>query len=537
MGRWNRWFQKVFRKQQKDHSSSPLSSLVEETTESTSDPNFSEEINSSSSEKEISIVHADKSWLKHMRSSNHPTTSSCQFIFDSDVLFIVFQFLRDDYKFLLSKCKLVCKQWYECVTRVPLSLKLGYDHFNQYKKALFSNYLKPSTFYNTNVTELFLSTNRVLTANHFKCLVNNLSSRRPLTFEEGSTGGANPNNTTPQKIVHFSCSDELGVNHIRALFHTYPSLWNHLKHLDLFSNKLSENHIEVFVSSGFSFSHLETLYLSHNAINDEGVKILMERGFRSLGMSYSLKKLALDSNEISKEAVKVIAENPNMKNLTCLKLGMNMIGDAGIQSLTSSENLQNLTELNLGLCKFTTEGAKLLSTSVYLRSLRSLSISANNINQEGAQYLSQPGTSLQNLTELDLNFCKIGDDGLEKLMSGHCIQNVTDLSLRGNDISERGIEFLAHPKKRPFQIYAKLQFLDLSQNSIGDTGVKKLVNFSNEQLSHLRDLNLFGTDIGDEGMQAVMNCEQWKKSLQYCRIGKNPNISAKVRGLNHQRFL
>ncbi|MCA7010610.1 leucine-rich repeat domain-containing protein [Wolbachia endosymbiont of Tribolium confusum] len=99
------------------------------------------------------------------------------------------------------------------------------------------------------------------------------------------------------------------------------------------------------------------------------------------------------------------------------------------------------------------------------------------------------------ITKLSLKRCYIRDEGAEALANGN-LANLTQLDLSFNEIGDEGVKALANLKN--------LTQLNLDYNKIGDEGAKALANLKN-----LTQLNLDYNKIGDEGDD--MNC--------YCLVG------------------
>ena len=85
-----------------------------------------------------------------------------------------------------------------------------------------------------------------------------------------------------------------------------------------------------------------------------------------------------------------------------------------------------------------------------------------------AAYLGQyPG--LENIEDLDLRKNKLGDEGLEALLSSEKLIKIKKLDLRNNQITRRGMEILVGSGKMK-----DLQVLDIRSNRIGKIWDKKL---------------------------------------------------------------
>ncbi len=83
-------------------------------------------------------------------------------------------------------------------------------------------------------------------------------------------------------------------------------------------------------------------------------------------------------------------------------------------------------------------------------------------------YLSQY-PDLENVEELDLRKNKLGDEGLNALLSSDKLGNIRKLDLRNNQITRKGMEILAETEK-----LKKLEILDLRSNRLGRAWEEKL---------------------------------------------------------------
>ena len=83
-------------------------------------------------------------------------------------------------------------------------------------------------------------------------------------------------------------------------------------------------------------------------------------------------------------------------------------------------------------------------------------------------FLSQyPG--LENVEDLDLRKNKLGDEGLDALLSSDKLDNIKKLDLRNNQITRKGMEILAGSGKMK-----NLKSLDLRSNRLGKAWEDKL---------------------------------------------------------------
>lgn len=182
-----------------------------------------------------------------------------------------------------------------------------------------------------------------------------------------------------------------------------------------------EEHIEDLAAKLAPLTHLTSLYLTGNAIGDEGAKTIA-------ATLTNLTSLYLGHNAISDEGVKAIAAK--LTKLRSLGLDNNAVGTEGARSIAKS--LANLKELDLGWNsygegwnKIGDEGAKAIAG---LTSLTSLDVSKNEIGADGAKAIA----NLTNLTSLNLSRNSIGQipKGLIDLPS------LQSLNLRENPIQD-----------------------------------------------------------------------------------------------------
>ena len=120
-------------------------------------------------------------------------------------------------------------------------------------------------------------------------------------------------------------------------------------------------------------------------------------------------------------------------------------------------------------------------------------------------------SSLSALTALDLNRQRIGDAGLDSLLSSPSLRGLQELELRSNEIasvirfgSSQGAGFVR---------------LDLGGNAIGDAGAAALA--AAPRLAGLASLGLDTCEIGSRGIQALTSAPFWA-TLDRLDLGQNP---------------
>ena len=186
------------------------------------------------------------------------------------------------------------------------------------------------------------------------------------------------------------------------------------------------------------------------------------------------------------EAAKILAQLPQLSNLTELGLIRTGIGDKGAFALSQSPHLAKLTNLRL-IENISDEGIKALTQ---LSNLRQVDFSnntihnKNHISNESVKALAQ----LSNLTELSLCSSQI-DDNIAKDLAQ--LTNLQCFCLSGSKMGDESAKALAQlPDLTLIACY--------SGSMIGDEGAKALAQ--SPKLTHLM---LEASQIGNEGVLAL----------------------------------
>jgi len=171
----------------------------------------------------------------------------------------------------------------------------------------------------------------------------------------------------------------------------------------------------------------------------------------------------------------------------------------GINILTSAINTQEtLTNINLNFCKIGLMGViKLALFIVNCQRLTHLNICNNNIGSTGIYSLA---TALKNcllLSHIDLSWNHIGPNGADSLAKVLILLKIKYLNLSGNRICNIGSEKVAIAlTNNPV-----LQHLDFSWNHIGSDGAFSIVRLLG--LVKLKYLNLGANRIDDKGIEKL----------------------------------
>ncbi|CAM4584323.1 unnamed protein product [Leuciscus chuanchicus] len=279
-----------------------------------------------------------------------------------------------------------------------------------------------------------------------------------------------------------------------------------------------------------SDSSLKELNMNNNNLQDSGVKLLCTG--REI-VKCKLETLWLSNCDLTEESCSALASvlSSDSSILKDLDLSNNNLQDSGVKLL--SEGLKNnckLEKLRLANCGITEEGYKALASA--LRSnpshLIELDLRGNDPGQSGVKELSDllqdPDCQLKMLwflssaadeacqyvkgivgenplllKELNLSECELGDTNVKKLTSlledKHC--KVNRLKLNNNSITAEGCAALTSA------FNSNLIELDLSENKLGNSGIKKICPLLENTQCRLTKLKLSDCSITEEGYKAL----------------------------------
>lgn len=217
------------------------------------------------------------------------------------------------------------------------------------------------------------------------------------------------------------------------------------------------------------------------------------------------------------EGMQMIAACPWLARIKRLDLSGDRITDAVVQELSQSPYLSQLVELDLAPNEMGAAGFISLAYSPHLPSLSRLYCDSRIGAENLAEFSSSPLAA--RLTVFDLaddeevmsgypqlarlcgNFMehKMGDAGVEALISSSRLAGLTSLDLSYNGITAKGAQALAACPQ-----LSNLRRLDMEYNFIGPEGADALAN--SPYLSNLTKLDLcVDNAVGRKGAQAILN--------------------------------
>ncbi|KAL1251653.1 hypothetical protein QQF64_019449, partial [Cirrhinus molitorella] len=326
---------------------------------------------------------------------------------------------------------------------------------------------------------------------------------------------------------------EEACDHLTKVLSTSPLL---LTELDLSEDKLRHLDWEKLCALLMdSHSKVEKIKLNNCKLTEQSCSVLAT----VLSSKTILKEMNLNNSRLLDSGVKEICEG--LKNPVCelktLKLSKCSIFEEGYKALASAlrSNPSHLKELDLTGNDPGQSGVKELSNLLQDKNcqLKTLRLLESPDADEACKYLTEVlGKNPLLLGELNLSEHKLEDIRVNQiaalLQDTHCKLNT--LMLHSCDLTEKSCSALATVlKSNP-----SLKELDMSNNNLQDSGVKKLQHGLENTHCTLQKLRLSGCSITEEGYKALASALRSNPShlIELDLTGNDPGQSG-VKELNH----
>ncbi|KAG1944606.1 NACHT, LRR and PYD domains-containing protein [Pimephales promelas] len=277
-----------------------------------------------------------------------------------------------------------------------------------------------------------------------------------------------------------------------------------LKILKLSKCDLAKESCSALASVLSSGSNLKDLDLSNNNLQDSGVKLLSD----GLKENCKLERLGLSDCSITEEGYKALASalRSNPSHLIELDLTGNDPGQSGVKELDdllqdqkySLKTLRFLSPAADKACQFV---RGIVGNNPLL--LRELNLSGRKL---GDTRVNQIAALLQDkhckLNTLMLNNTSITAEGCAALTSAFNSNpsNLIELDLSENKLANSGIKKICVLLENT---QCRLEKLNLSDCSITEEGYKALASALRSNPSHLIELDLTGNDPGQSGVKEL----------------------------------
>ncbi|XP_063471561.1 NACHT, LRR and PYD domains-containing protein 12 isoform X6 [Symphalangus syndactylus] len=287
--------------------------------------------------------------------------------------------------------------------------------------------------------------------------------------------------------------------------------------------RISSSACEDLSAALIANKNLTRMDLSGNGVGFPGMTLLCEglRHPQCRLQMIQLRKCQLESGACQ-EMASVLSTNPHLVELD---LTGNALEDLGLRLLCQGlrHPICKLRTLWLKICHLTAAACEELASTLSVnQSLRELDLSLNELGDTGVlllcEGLQHPMCKLQTLRLGICRLCSAACEGLSAVLQAN--HNLRELDLSFNDLGDQGLWLLAEGLQHPacklqkmwldscgltakacknlyftLGINQTLTHLYLTNNALGDTGVRLLC----KRLSHpgckLRVLWLFGMDL------------------------------------------
>jgi Ran GTPase-activating protein (RanGAP) involved in mRNA processing and transport len=248
---------------------------------------------------------------------------------------------------------------------------------------------------------------------------------------------------------------------------------------------------------------------------------------RELGRNTSVTNLTILNSVMSHENAQQLKSMLRQNTaLEYLDLESSSLGSAGLAEIAPvlyrNTSIKTLDLTHNGLHDI--ESANVLRELIRRnKTITSLCIAANAFGRNAAavRSIAEGVRSNTTLQQLELQDCKLGDQGISLLANALAIRSGSTLELRlyNNEITSVGVHALVDDNVDAVKTLAKLC---LTYNSIRSEGATILADaLGRNAMPNLKRLYLGGCHIGDDGFVALVSALEQNTSLQILNLRDN----------------
>ncbi|XP_051865130.1 uncharacterized protein LOC127566655 [Pristis pectinata] len=301
--------------------------------------------------------------------------------------------------------------------------------------------------------------------------------------------------------------------------------------LRLGSNKLGDSGVKL-VSAALRVQEckIQRLWLRDIGLTDSGAEDLAS----ALGTNKSLMEIHLSGNKLGISAVKLVSAA--LRNPLCRIQQLEL--DEAILSADCCEDLVSVLsksnsrmQLELRGNELGDSGVKLLTEALRITKykIQRLVLRRVGLTYSGVEDLVSALSANQSLTELNLGFNELGDSGV-KLLSAALRgpeYEIQRLVLDHVGLTDSAAEVLASA----LSTQLSLTELDLTGNSLGDSGVKLLSAALSNPECNIQRLELYNVGLTDSGAEYLVSALSTNRSLTELEMSFNSLTDGSVPAL------
>lgn len=243
----------------------------------------------------------------------------------------------------------------------------------------------------------------------------------------------------------------------------------------------------------------------------------------AIAKNTTLKKLYLHHNNIGPEGIKLLTDALKKNNtaLEALYLYGNNIGDKGAQYIADMLAVNNTIQvICLGNINISTKGAKHLADVLKgNNTLQKLYLTGNNIGADGAKYVADMIAVNKSLQEIGLSNNNIRFEGTKLLVDALKEKDTfRSFNLTNNNIGDEGAGCIADM----LDVHKTLKVIDLSKNNITDKGAERIAT-SLTKNTGIHTMWLKNNSIGDKGAEKLADALESNHNIKDLRLYHNIN--------------